>query len=99
MTFLDREFCPNYSRNRFELEALKAIKPKDTIRYSTKADSSYTLPKEFSKNLYGIDLLIKIAAITTVEKVGARPDPMPKTPAPKKKKWHRGDVLIGMRST
>ncbi|HEX3150641.1 MAG TPA: hypothetical protein VHR66_21365 [Gemmataceae bacterium] len=66
-------------------DALNAVKLKEIIRFSTKPDASYAMPKDRTKNLYGIDLIIKLDTITAVEKVGTRPDPVPKTPAPKKK--------------
>ena len=66
-------------------DALNAVKQKEIIRFSTKPDSSYAMPRDRTKNLYGIDLIIKLDSITAIEKVGTRPDPVPKTPAPKKK--------------
>jgi|GEM_PF-5722725 len=64
-------------------DALNAIKPADIIRFSTKADSGYTLPAD-RKSVGGIDQLIKIDTITSVEKIGTWTRPV-KSPDPKKK--------------
>jgi hypothetical protein len=56
-------------------KALAAIKINDIIRFSTKPDDSYTMPKQIGKTYAGFDQLVKIGSITAVEKIGVKPGP------------------------
>jgi hypothetical protein len=56
-------------------EALSDLKVFDIVRYSTKADATYTLPKALGKGWAGFDQLIKVDTIVSVEKVGTKPKP------------------------
>jgi hypothetical protein len=66
-------------------DALNAIKTNDIVRFSTKADPKYVLPKQRGKTFGPFDQLIKIDSITSVEVVGTKPTPGKKTDEPKKK--------------
>jgi hypothetical protein len=59
-------------------DALNAIKVNDIVRFSTKADSSYVMPKQIGRSFGAFDQLIKIDSITSVEKVGTKAPPAKK---------------------
>jgi hypothetical protein len=53
-----------------EDEAVLALKPNEVFRFSTKADSSYAMPK-YSRNSWGpFEQDVKLGTITKVEKLG-----------------------------
>lgn len=66
-------------------DAMNAIRPNDIIRFSTKPDPTYVMPKALGKTIYGYDQHIRIETITSVEKIGTKTLPAKKTPAEKKK--------------
>jgi hypothetical protein len=56
-------------------KAVSAIKVNDIVRFSTKPDLKYAMPKQVYKQFGGFDQLIKIDSLTAVEKIGTKPPP------------------------
>jgi hypothetical protein len=56
-------------------KAVSAIKVNDIVRFSTKPDPKYAMPKQVHKTFGGFDQLIKIDSITAMEKIGTKPPP------------------------
>jgi hypothetical protein len=65
-------------------DALNAIKPNDIVRFSTKPDPKYVMPKG-ERGFGAFEQVIKIDSITSVEVVGTKPVPGKKKDEPKKK--------------
>jgi hypothetical protein len=68
-------------------DALRAIKPNDIVRYSTKADPTAKLPRALGKTWGAVGQPIKVTSLTSVEKVGTWQRPAPaRAPSADRKK-------------
>jgi hypothetical protein len=68
-------------------DALRSIKPNDIVRFSTKADPTYTVPRALGKGWGAVGQPIKVTSLTSVEKVGTRQlAPAAKAPSSGRKK-------------
>jgi hypothetical protein len=67
-------------------EALVAMKINDGVRFSTKPDDTYKMPRVVGTTFHGFNQQIKLETITSVEKVTLDPPPTPGKPAGGKKK-------------
>jgi hypothetical protein len=67
---------PLHKKPSGEIEkAVSSIKINDIVRFSTKADPSYVLPRMLGKTYAGFDQLIKTDSMTSVATIGTRPSP------------------------
>ncbi len=67
-------------------QALRSIKPNDIVRFSTKADPTYAMPRAVGKGFGSVIQEIKIESVTAVEKAGTRSTTPPAKPSPARKK-------------
>ena len=66
--------------------AVHAIRVNEIVRFSTKPDPSYALPRATGKTFHGFGQNIKLDSITAVQRLGVAGPPAPKTPPVARKK-------------
>lgn len=67
-------------------QALRAIKPNDIVRFSTKPDPSYRLPAPLGKTFGAVGQPVPFTSLASVEKVGVRSTKPPAKAPPARRK-------------